>query len=342
MRHAPRGIVVATVSALAGCTGAAGPTGSQPPSTAAAPSAAQSPAPPDRPLAFDATIDCGDRIATLGSTGQRWVLRVDGREIALEQAPAASGARWHGAVESAVEVWNRGDRTRLALPGSPPVECRTSAPAGGTSDRATSFAARGNEPAWRLEVAPQRLRWAVGIEPDPVVLATAAATPAGSGRRWTATLQGRPFTVTALDRVCADSMSGMPHPMEVTVRHGDATFRGCGGRPSSLLTGPEWVVEDIDRRGIIDRSRVTLNFREDGRLDGRAGCDTYTARWQLDGESLRIVDVAPSGARACAAALAGQDGRFLARLATVTGFAIDETRGLLLTDGRGGSLLARD
>lgn len=342
MRRAPRGIIIATVLGIGGCTGAAAPAGSYLPPTATGPTAAPSPAPADRPLAFDATIDCGDRIATLGSTGRRWVLRTDGREIALEQAPSASGPRWHGTTEPSVQVWHHGDRTRLALPGGPAVECRNSPPAAGTSAGAASFVARGNEPAWRLEVAPQRLRWAPGIEPNPVALATAAATPAGSGRRWTATLQGRPFTVTALDRVCADSMSGMPHPMEVTVRHGDATWRGCGGQPASLLSGPEWVVEDIDRRGIIDRSRVTLNFREGGRLDGRAGCDTYTARWQLDGESLRIVDIAPSGARACADALAGQDGRFLARLATVTGFSIDATRALLLTDGRGGSLLARD
>jgi heat shock protein HslJ/uncharacterized lipoprotein YbaY len=297
---------------------------------------------PVRPLAFATTLACGDRVAALGALGNRWVLQVDDRTIVLKDAPAASGARWVGADEPDVEVWNRGDRTRVTVDGQAWPECRTSTPGAGSAPGPAAFVARGNEPAWRLDLDAARLRFAPGADGAVVEATTPAALPAGVGRRWLASAQGRPLEVTAIDRVCNDAMSGMPHPMTVTVRWDGRDWSGCGGAPASLLAGGEWVVEDIDRAGIIDRSRATLDFAPDGRLAGRASCNTYSGRWTLTGESLRIDGLAAAGARACAPSLMAQERRFLERLASVTRFEITREGALRLLDAGGaGSVLAR-
>jgi heat shock protein HslJ/uncharacterized lipoprotein YbaY len=296
---------------------------------------------PVRPLAFASTLACGDRVAALGALGNRWVLQVDGRTIVLKDAPAASGARWVGADEPGVEVRNRGERTRVTVDGQAWPECRASAPGAGSAPGPAAFVARGNEPAWRLDLDATRLRFAPGTDGAVVEAATPVALPAGAGRRWLASAQGRPLEVTAIDRVCSDSMSGMPHPMTVSVRWDGRDWSGCGGAPASLLAGGEWVVEDIDRAGIIDRSRATLDFEPDGRLAGRASCNTYAGRWTLTGESLRIDGLA-AGTRACAPSLMAQERRFLDRLATVVRFEITREGALRLLDAGGaGSVLAR-
>jgi heat shock protein HslJ len=299
---------------------------------------------PVRPIAFASTLDCGGRIATLGASENRWVLRVDGRDIPLQQAVSASGARWIGAQDPSVEVWNRGDRTRVTVDGREWPECRAAQPAAGSLRGPESFVARGNEPSWRLDVTAGRIRFVPGMDGPAVEAPIPPAQPAGAGRRWVADAGGGPLTVVALDRVCTDSMSGMPHPLTVTVEHGGRTWNGCGGEPASLLRGPEWIVEDLDGRGIVDRSRATLAFLPDGRIAGRASCNDYAGRWTLDGERLTIAGIGTT-TKSCAPALANQERRFLDRLRAVAGFEIRPDGALRLrgpAPGDGdGTILAR-
>jgi len=106
-------------------------------------------------------------------------------------------------------------------------------------------------------------------------------------------------------------------------------YRGCGGDPVSVLQGEEWVVEDVNRTGIIDDSRLTLNFSADGRLMGRAGCNTYSGRYALTGEGLAIIDPV-STRKACAPALMQQEETFLKVLKGVQRFEISTTGALVL------------
>ena len=69
------------------------------------------------------------------------------------------------------------------------------------------------------------------------------------------------------------------------------TIRGeslpeCEPAGALVLQAGEWVVEDINRGGLIDRSRVTLNFGNDGRVSGRASCNNYVGAYQVDGRTL--------------------------------------------------------
>jgi heat shock protein HslJ len=317
-----------------------------PPALPAAPEPDPPPAPsaaamPARPMAFATTLRCGERIATLGSLGDRWALWVDGREIAMRQTPgAAAGARFEAEADPRTWVSLREERAQLTLDGAGGPECVASPPGAGAAPIPVPFSARGTEPFWRLELDARRIRFVPNIDAQAVEAPTPAARPAGAGRRWNARAQGAPLTVIALDRVCADPMAGMPHPATVTVEWRGRIHVGCGGEPASLLRDTQWVVEDIDRRGIIDRSRATLAFGADGRISGRGSCNDYTGRGTLDGESLRILELAV-GARACTPALADQETRFLDRLRAIRRFQISPEGALLLHDDRAGLILAR-
>lgn len=107
---------------------------------------------------------------------------------------------------------------------------------------------------------------------------------------------------------------------------------------ASSLAGT-WVVEDILGGGIIDRSRVTLDFSEQ-RLAGRASCNSYQGAWSLEDGKLSIVDVAVT-MMACPEALMDQERRFLDALASTDGMRFDDTGALYLTSGDDDVIRAR-
>jgi heat shock protein HslJ len=126
----------------------------------------------------------------------------------------------------------------------------------------------------------------------------------------------------------------------VTVVLDGREYRGCGGETATLLTGEEWVVEDIERKGIIDRSRVTVRFDDEGRVTGRAGCNTYTGGYTLTGESLTIARTATT-LMACAPSLMEQETRFLSILQATQRFEITADGALVLHADDGRTLTAR-
>ena len=135
-------------------------------------------------------------------------------------------------------------------------------------------------------------------------------------------------------------MSGLPYPQTVTLQIDSERLEGCGGQPGELLQGAEWVVEDIDGKGVVDFSRATLSFKEDGQLAGLASCNSYAAVFELTGEGLTI-GPARNTRRACAPALNDQEQRFLSILAEVQSFEISETGALILRTPAGQSVTAR-
>lgn len=203
-----------------------------------------------------------------------------------------------------------------------------------------AFVARGHEPSWRLDLDGRALRFATGPDGTATDATTADPRPAGAGRRWDAVAQGRPLTVVAVERVCTDTMTGMPHPLAVSVAFDGRTWHGCGGEPATLLGGGPWVVEDVDGRGIIDRSRITVVFLPDGRVGGRASCNPWAGRWTLDAERLAIVGLTVGDA-ACAPALQAQERRVLDALAQTRRFEITPDGALRLLGPGPGGLLAR-
>ncbi|NWO06072.1 MAG: META domain-containing protein [Alteromonadaceae bacterium] len=121
---------------------------------------------------------------------------------------------------------------------------------------------------------------------------------------------------------------------------------GCATQPDQeavvtvdQLTGQQWVVEDINGEGIIDNSRVTLNFTEENRVAGKATCNQYFARYSIEDQTLNI-EKAATTMMACPEALMNQERRFLEALQNVRSFELDDTNALVLT-GEDSRILAR-
>ncbi|MEX2125276.1 MAG: YbaY family lipoprotein [Woeseia sp.] len=205
------------------------------------------------------------------------------------------------------------------------------------------FTARGNEPGWLLTIDAQNmtLKWNYGD--DETVVPVPEPSPSGAsgdGRSYVSVTEAQDLRVDVVDRICRDSMTGMPHPNGVTVSIDGQTLQGCGGSPASLLQDGEWVVEDIAGKGIIDSSRATLNFGADGSLAGRASCNSYGATWTLSGEGL-AVGQARGTLMACAPALDGQEREFLRLLGAASHFDITDDGALVIRTADGETITAR-
>lgn len=108
-----------------------------------------------------------------------------------------------------------------------------------------------------------------------------------------------------------------------------------------LQTGKTWLVEDIDRKGIIDSSRASLRFGADGSISGRASCNDYHGSYRLDGEKLVITSALALTRKLCAPALMMQEARFINSLTHVQTVSASDDGALQLTSENGGSILAR-
>jgi heat shock protein HslJ len=131
----------------------------------------------------------------------------------------------------------------------------------------------------------------------------------------------------------------MPYPRTVVVEFGDRTLRGCGGEPAALLHGAEWLVEDLDGGGMIDGSRVSLQFGDDGRISGQASCTRYFGTYTLTGERLAVSQLGATK-MACAPALMTQESSFFDLLGNTQRFSVSSDGALILHTADGRTLTA--
>jgi heat shock protein HslJ len=292
---------------------------------------------PFEPMGFTSAFRCGDRVLQVGFAEQHAILDTGEGRVRLAPSEAASGARYETPDDPGTWFWNQGDGALVSLGGMQLPECRMILPMG-----AESYTARGNEPFWRADVAEGRLRLVrPGFEDLDLPVVETGFTSEGD-----IVIDARdpdqPIRVVLVrgDGMCRDSMSGMPYPETAELAMGDNVERGCGGDPLDLLTGREWVVEDIAGAGIIDSSRVTLLFDREGRVVGSGGCNRWFSGYELTGEGLSFGQ-AGSTMMACAEALMMQERRFFDALGQVYRHDFDETGALILHGPEGPVILAR-
>jgi heat shock protein HslJ len=101
-----------------------------------------------------------------------------------------------------------------------------------------------------------------------------------------------------------------------------------------VLEGTVWQVEDIDNGGIIDRSMITMDFTEGGRILGFTGCNRYFGNATAAGGVLSLRGIG-STRRACAPALMTQERRFLNALNDSARFVNDKDKWLVFYDAEG-------
>jgi heat shock protein HslJ/uncharacterized membrane protein len=192
-----------------------------------------------------------------------------------------------------------------------------------------SFTATGNEPGWRLDVTDGRLTLVTDYGATRTTMPAPNVETVSGGRRYSGSGDGRTVSVTVLNELCADSMTGMPRPNTVEVVVDGTTLEGCGGDPAALLQGHPWIVQAINGTTLGEGSRVSMSFGPEGRVSGHASCNTYSGKYTLTGEALTIGQ-AVSSRKACLPALMTQEAAFLAVLGAVHRFEMAAAGTLVL------------
>ncbi len=276
---------------------------------------------PQPPVSFR----CGERVVSLRHFGVLATLSVEGHNWTLRPERSASGMRMVSVDEDDTEIWVKGNAARLRLNGADLPECRI-------EGARPQFRAVGNEPAWRLDIGAQGMELLTeggelrAFAPGPLVIDTPGQ------RSYQGMTAGGEMSVTVFDRLCADTMSGLPHPKTVEVRWQARVLTGCGGDPAELIQGEPWQVLEVDGRRVDDPTRLTLSFSDDGRVAGIAACNRYAGRYALTGEGLRLSQLAATR-MACEPGLMEEEQRFLSAADRIRGFALTREGSLELRDG---------
>lgn len=110
----------------------------------------------------------------------------------------------------------------------------------------------------------------------------------------------------------------------------------------ALLVGQLWVADEMAGQPVAAAPRITVAFYGDRRLVGKAGCNTYTGRYQIAGNTLQISALA-AGKAACAADIVTREQSYLATLAAAATYevrpdALQPGGALFLTGADGKSL----
>lgn len=89
-------------------------------------------------------------------------------------------------------------------------------------------------------------------------------------------------TSTATDVQSAGTLQAAaetPNSTEVSIDGAGNSMRGPAPRRGLL---GEWLIEDVDRRGVMDNVQLTLTFDDKGRVSGQLGCNAVTGRFTAD------------------------------------------------------------
>lgn len=124
-----------------------------------------------------------------------------------------------------------------------------------------------------------------------------------------------------------------------------ALVSGCAALgqfpPSNALIG-EWVVEDVDNAGVVDRANLTVAFDETSRISGSAGCNRYTGAYSYD-QTTGALTVTPLGVTRmmCVPALMNQEQRLITSLQGATSVETTVDGATVLKSATGRVLLRR-
>ncbi len=109
---------------------------------------------------------------------------------------------------------------------------------------------------------------------------------------------------------------------------------------SELLTGSNWLAEDIAGRGVMDKLQSTLMFQADDRVSGTGGCNRFFGEVSIVADDITIGPL--GGTRmACEPAIMEQEQRFLETLERASVVRLDEKQKQLSMDDAGGREILR-
>lgn len=288
---------------------------------------------PDAQMA-SGSYQCGQLDVSIASAGDLLGVDYQGKRLLLKPKVSASGALYVAPGEDETRFWSKGERATFTVKGQAYPECLQ------TGALEMPFEATGNEPFWHARLEGEKLvfnRPYDAGEPEKVALETTVANR--HGREFRGELGGQELTLKVARQLCEETMSGAQFPAQVRVELNGEVFEGCGGEPERLFRGAEWVVEDLAGAGIIDSSRMTIEFFDENRLAGLASCNHYGGQYELTAEGVSF-DYMFATKMACAPALMNQEQRFLELMSRVKLASIGRHGELVLTTSTGEEITA--
>lgn len=99
----------------------------------------------------------------------------------------------------------------------------------------------------------------------------------------------------------------------------------------------DWLVEDIDGKGVIDMARTTLSFIVDGQAAGSGGCNRYSGSVTFSSNDISFGLLAVTR-KMCSPALMNQEMDFFRALDAAKTFKVDGAF-LRIYDAAGNALL---
>ena len=274
---------------------------------------------------FSSEIHCSDAHLRIGYAGERALLTVAGRSIALNQAITASGAKYEDR-ESDSFVWSKGETAQVQLDGVDLGECSMPMP-----DIPPHWVGRGNEPGWRLDVTDHRLDATLNYGEEHRETTLPEARLVSDALRYDMPDIGLAVSVTPV--LCHDDMSGRPYPEQVVLELDGQILRGCGGDTMDLLAGQAWQLRDLAEGPEIGDVDVTLLIDPEGRIAGTSGCNRYFGPLEITGEGGLNIGPLAVTRRMCAAPEMAVEQAFLTALSGAERFDLSPEGALQILQG---------
>ena len=285
-----------------------------------------------RPMDFSTLMRCGETEIEISVVDDHARLRVDGETIDLVPVPAASGAKFAAEGDADSFFWSRGNNALVSIAGNQLPECVAAVPL-----EKTSFKARGNEPGWTLEISGDHLQ--LSLDYGARELEAQLPAPVSTGGIKVYQRPDQDLSIRISDRLCNDSMTGMPYPATVAIEVEGRRLNGCGGDPRALLEGPQWTITTLAGKPVPDDVSITLAFLDDNRVAGNSGCNRFMGGYELTGEGLSFGRLAGT-MMACPEPQMQTEQRFLGLLQQVLSFEIMPDQGLALITTEGEQIIA--
>ena len=289
---------------------------------------------PSEQAAFGTPYTCGEASVLFGAPGERARMVVGGEAFDLKPVVSASGARYRAVDGTETGFWSKGERALVTVRGKELPECRA------VREPELPFTARGQEPGWMITMDTGTISLNADFGALQLRFPRTAPQVSADGIRYRTEADGRRLSVWVQPRICADSATGMPHPYQVRYELDGKGHPGCGGKPKSLLTGGEWIVETIGGAPVVDKSGATILFMEEGRVAGNASCNRFVGGYSLTGEGLSFSQMGTT-MMACEEDLSLQEARLLELLQAVFRFEISPESHLVLHTPYGRSITAK-
>ncbi len=147
--------------------------------------------------------------------------------------------------------------------------------------------ARGNEPSFILSIGEDEVSLQMPLDGITFRSSNVTRSTVDGHPHIEVSAGGNRLEVTIEQRLCADTMTGMPFPVAVRAEFNGRKLDGCGGSTFTAIEGG-WRVLALDGKLLPDGVIATIAFESPDRVSGKSGCNRYFGAFMLDAERLAI------------------------------------------------------